>query len=213
MTGMEFRHPVVLDGRWVALVPVSLEHVPLLAKAGRDPAIWTYVRHGAHHTPELMRTYVETALAGARAGTDLPFTIFLKKEGAPVGMTRFLDIRREDRGVEIGGTWLDPRIWRTPVNTEAKYLLLRYAFEKEGCLRVQLKTDLRNVRSQRAIERLGATKEGVFRKHLVLPDGHVRDSVFYSIVDDDWPRVKARLEGFLQEGWSGPGTGGDAGPE
>jgi N-acetyltransferase len=213
MTGMEFHHPVVLDGRWVALVPLALDHVPQLAKIGQDPGIWTYVRHGAQTTPERMRAYVEAILHFAGKGEALPFVIFLKKEGVPVGMTQFLEIRREDRGVEIGGTWITPRLWRTPVNTESKYLLLRHAFEKEGCLRVQLKTDRRNVRSQKAIERLGATKEGIFRKHLVLPDGYVRDSVYYSIVDDEWPQVKARLQGFLEEGWAGPGAGQETGPE
>ncbi len=207
---MSFRPPVTLQGRWVALVPLSTDHVPLLLAAGKDPRIWTYMRTGARVSNESMTELVDQLLRSQEAGLDLPFTIFYRPHGTAVGMTRFLDIRRSDRGVEIGGTWIDPRLWRTPVNTESKFLLLRHAFETEGCLRVQLKTDLRNLRSQQAIERLGAKREGVFRKHLVLPDGHVRDSVFYSLTNDEWPGVKARLEGLLAQGWT-PRTdaGGD----
>ncbi|MDE1836755.1 MAG: GNAT family N-acetyltransferase [Euryarchaeota archaeon] len=202
MTSMAFRPPVVLQGRWVALVPLSREHLPQLIKAGTDPQIWSYMRYGPRTSPKSMEELVDLLLRLQEKGTDLAFTTFYRPEGVAVGMTRFLDIRREDRGVEIGGTWIAPRLWRTPVNTESKYLLLRHAFEVEGCLRVQFKTDLRNVRSQRAIERLGAVKEGVFRKHMALPNGLVRDSVFYSLTDDDWPTVKARLEGFLERGWT-----------
>lgn len=198
---MGFRPPLTLQGRWVALVPLSTEHVPGLVEVGTDPEIWTFMRTGHRETPAGMEELVRTLLGQQEEGTDLPFTIFYRPQGRVAGMTRFLDIRREDRGVEIGGTWLDPRLWRTPVNTEAKYLLLRHAFETEGCLRVQLKTDARNARSQRAIERLGAQKEGVLRKQFVLADGHVRDSVYYSILDDEWPAVKQRLEGFLEKDW------------
>lgn len=207
---MSFRPPVVLQGRWVALVPLSKDHVPHLLSAAKDPRIWTYMRTGPRVTAESLSEMVDQVLQSQEAGLDLPFTTFYRPHGTAVGMTRFLDIRRSDRGVEIGGTWLDPRHWRTPVNTESKYLMLRHAFEVEGCLRVQLKTDVRNLRSQQAIERLGAKREGVFRKHLVLSDGHVRDSVFYSITDDEWPAVRARLEGLLAQGWSPrPDTGND----
>lgn len=201
-TRMSFRPPVTLTGRWVALVPLARDHLTQLTQAGSDPKIWSYVRTGPRVGSGPMEGLIETLLQEQKEGLCLPFTTFFRPEGVAVGMTRFLDLRREDRGVEIGGTWIDPRLWRTPVNTEAKFLMLRYAFETEGCIRVQLKTDLRNVRSQRAIERLGAVKEGVFRKHLVLPDGYLRDSVFYSITDDEWPGVKARLEGFLEQGWT-----------
>jgi RimJ/RimL family protein N-acetyltransferase len=114
-----------------------------------------------------------------------------------VGSTRYLDIRRENRGLEIGWTWLAAAVQRTAVNTECKYLLLRHAFETLGAIRVQLRTDLRNLRSQRAIERIGATREGVFRQERIMWDGYLRDSVFYSVIDCEWPAVKARLEARL----------------
>jgi N-acetyltransferase len=209
---MAFHPPVTLDGRWVRLVPLSLERVAELAQAGKDPEIWTYVRQGPRTTPERMAELIQHWLGEQEQGTALPFTTLLKPGLVPVGGTGFLDIRREDRGVEIGGTWLTPSLWRTPVNTESKYLLLRYAFETEGCLRVQLKTDLRNTRSQRAIERFGAKREGVLRKHLVLENGHVRDSVYYSVVDDEWPAVKARMEGLLARPWNPPRGGAGGSP-
>ncbi|MFM8320705.1 MAG: GNAT family N-acetyltransferase, partial [Chloroflexota bacterium] len=117
--------------------------------------------------------------------------------GLALGCTRYLDIRPAHRGVEIGGTWYGAAYQRTGVNTEAKYLLLQHAFETWGCVRVQLKTDLRNQRSQRAIERLGAVREGVIRNHMVLPDGSLRHSVIYSILDSEWPAVKLRLEALM----------------
>lgn len=126
------------------------------------------------------------------------FAIVRRSDDRAVGVTSYMDIRPTDRGLEIGGTWLTPEVWRTALNTECKYLLLCHAFETLGCLRVQLKTDLRNVRSQRAIERLGAVKEGILRKHMVIHDGYVRDTVMYSIVDTEWPDVKKRLEEFLK---------------
>ncbi len=210
---MNFHPPLTLQGHWVALVPLSMEHLPGLLQAGGSPDIWTFMRTGQRDTPSAMRGLVEDILKLQAEGTDLPFTIFYRPHGQVAGMTRFLEIRRKDRGVEIGGTWLDSRLWRTPVNTEAKYLLLRHAFETEGCLRVQLKTDVRNVRSQRAIERLGAKREGVLRKQFVLPDGHVRDSVYYSITDDEWPGVKRRLEGFLAQDWQATALAGAGRPE
>lgn len=114
-----------------------------------------------------------------------------------VGSTRFLDISSQHRQLEIGSTWLTPSVWRTRMNTECKYLLLKHCFEVLETIRVQIKTDRRNVQSQRAIERLGAVKEGVLRRHRILPDGYVRDTVYYSVIDEEWPAVKARLEAFL----------------
>ena len=114
------------------------------------------------------------------------------------GATRYLNMQLEHRGLEIGGTWYGLEFQRTAVNTESKYLLLGYAFERLGCIRVQFKTDLCNTRSQRAIERLGARREGVLRNHMILPDGRYRDSVYYSILESEWPGIKRRLEGFLE---------------
>jgi RimJ/RimL family protein N-acetyltransferase len=143
---------------------------------------------------EHMRLWVQEMLERQRRGADLPFAIILQATGKAIGATRYIEIRRADRGVEIGGTWFAVEYQRTAVNTECKYLLLKHAFETLGCIRVQFKTDLRNERSQQAIERLGAVKEGIFRKHMLVWDGTIRDSVYYSIIDTEWPSVKARLE-------------------
>jgi len=144
-----------------------------------------------------MLGFIRDLLQRQARGTDLPFTVVLRATGKAIGCTRYMYINIPDRGVEIGGTWYGPEHQRTGVNTECKYLLLRHAFERWGCIRVQLKTDLNNVRSQHAIERLGAVKEGVLRNHMIRPDGTPRDTVMYSIIDREWPLVKARLEGLM----------------
>jgi RimJ/RimL family protein N-acetyltransferase len=197
---MEFRPPLTLEGRYVALVPVTLEQAEALAAVGQDPEIWRYKSQGFAGTPTTMRARLTRSLAAQAEGRELPFTILRKPEGAPVGQTAFREIQRRDRTTWIGDTWVAPSAQRTEVNTEAKYLLLRHAFETEGCQRVQFITDTRNLRSQQALERLGAVRELVLRHHLVMPDGYVRDSVVYRILDDEWPSVRARLEGFLQRG-------------
>ena len=189
--------PLTLSGRVVRLEPLSEEHVPALAQAGRDESIWQFMLFGALNSEDKMRDWVQYLLRQQASGTDLPFTVFHLADQCAVGMTRYLDIRLADRAVEIGGTWYAPAYQHTAVNTECKYLLLRHAFETLGCIRVQLKTDLRNERSQRAIQRLGAVREGVLRDHMILPDGTVRSSVYYSILASEWPRVKTRLEQFL----------------
>ncbi len=190
--------PLTLIGRVVRLVPLSEEHVPALALAGRDPGIWQFMPYGPVDTEDKMRDLVHFWLRQQAKGTDLPFTVFHLADSCAVGMTRYLDIRPADRTLEIGGTWYTPAYQHTAVNTECKYLLLCHAFETLGCIRVQLKTDLRNERSQRAIERLGAVREGVLRNHMILPDGTVRPSVYYSILAAEWPAVKSRLEGLLK---------------
>jgi len=190
--------PLTLTGRVVRLEPLSEEHVPALALAGRDPGIWQYMRYGVVDSEDKMRDLVQYLLRQQAKGDDLPFTVFHLADQCAVGMTRYMDIRPADRAVEIGGTWYAPAYQHTAVNTECKYLLLRHAFETLGCIRVQLKTDLRNERSQRAIERLGALREGVLRDHMLLPDGTVRSSVYYSILASEWPAVKARLEDMLK---------------
>jgi N-acetyltransferase len=192
--------PVTLTGRLVRLEPLSPAHVADLAEAGRDPSVWQLMPYGLVTTEERMAAYVQDALGGQERGTDLPFAVVELESGRAVGSTRYLDIRPKHRGLEIGGTWYGPAHQRSGVNTESKYLLLRHAFEQMGSIRVQFKTDLRNERSQRAIERIGAIKEGVIRNHLILPDGHRRASVMYSITDDEWPGVKRRLEQLLATG-------------
>jgi N-acetyltransferase len=197
-----FRTPVVLSGRWIRLVPVVAEHAEPLRAAARDPEIPKFMLRGPGMTLEEMRSFISFVLDARRAGTDLPFTTVLQADGRPVGMTRFLHIDRENHSVEIGGTWLDSRLWRTPVNTESKYLLLRYAFETEHVHRVSLQTDLRNERAQQAISRLGAVREAVFRDDKLLADGTFRTSVVYGIVESEWPAVKAALESKLAQDWS-----------
>src|SRR5260221_8471640 len=130
-------------------------------------------------------------------GTDLAFAVVHLASGRAIGASRYLNIEPAHRSLEIGGSWYGRAYQRTAVNTEAKYLLLSHAFDTLGCIRVQIKTDVRNERSQRAIERLGAVREGVLRHHMIMPDGHVRDSVYYGILAEEWPAMKARLEGML----------------
>lgn len=142
---------------------------------------------------DLLR-WVRGLLALADQGTDIPFAVIHLASGRVAGATRYMELRPAHRGVEIGGTWYGADFRRTAVNTECKYLLLRHAFEVMGCIRVQFKTDLRNERSQRAIERVGAVKEGILRNHMILPDGTYRHSVYYSVLDSEWPAVKVRLE-------------------
>lgn len=195
--------PVTLTGRWIRLEPLSETHIPELVIVGLDEEIWRYMRYGQVNTEAQMRTWVEELLQLEKLGSDLPFTVIYAETGRAVGCTRYLNIHHTDRSLEIGGTWYGLDYQRTAVNTEAKYLLLRHAFEVLGCVRVNFKADSRNIRSQRAIERLGAVKEGLLRKHMVLPDGFVRDSVIYSIIDDDWPTVKIHLEGKLNQNRAG----------
>jgi RimJ/RimL family protein N-acetyltransferase len=189
--------PITLTGRVVRLEPLSLAHVPGLAEAGKDASIWEHMLYGDLTSEPAMRAWVELMLDWQKRGTDLPFAVIHLASGQAAGATRYLSIERQHRGLEIGGTWYGVAYQRTAVNTECKYLLLRHAFEDLGCIRVQFKTDLRNLRSQRAIERLGAVKEGVLRNHMIRPDGSRRDSVFYSIIDREWPEVKRRLEMML----------------
>lgn len=187
-------HPITLTGRVARLEPLAETHVPDLTVAGQDQAIWRYMPYGIVQTEAQMLGLVRELLARQARGTDLPFAVIYLAENRAVGMTRYMDIQPAHRGLEIGGTWYGLAYQRTALNTECKYLLLRHAFEQLGCIRVQLKTDSRNERSQRAIERIGATREGVLRQNMVMPDGHKRSSVYYGIIDSDWPTIKARLE-------------------
>jgi RimJ/RimL family protein N-acetyltransferase len=186
--------PVTLTGRLVRLEPLTEAHVPDLTRAGQDEAIWRLMPFGLVQTEEQMTGFVRDVLARQARGTDVPFAVIHLGSGQAIGCTRYLAIEKLHRSLEIGGTWYAPAHQRTGVNTECKYLLLRHAFEVLGCIRVQLKTDLRNLRSQQAIERIGAIREGVLRKNLIMPDGYVRSTVVYSIVAEEWPAVKTRLE-------------------
>ena len=186
--------PVVLTGNHVRLEPMTEAHIPALAEIGVGQGFWGFMVYGRMNNEEDMRGWVMEILSRAEMGTDVPFVVIHLASGRVAGATRYLNIMPKDRGLEIGGTWYGLEFQRTAVNTECKYLLLRHAFETLDCIRVQLKTDLRNERSQKAIERIGAVKEGVLRNHMILPDGHYRHSVFYSILDTEWPEVKKRLE-------------------
>ena len=190
--------PVILEGKHVRLEPMTEAHAPDLAKIGAGQTFWDFMLYGNINTVDDMRNWVQGILSRAEKGTDLPFVAVHLASGRVAGATRYLNIMPQDRGLEIGGTWYGLEFQRTPVNTECKYLLLRHAFETLGCIRVQLKTDLRNERSQKAIERIGAVKEGVLRNHMILPDGRYRHSVFYSILDTEWPDVKKRLEEMMK---------------
>jgi N-acetyltransferase len=196
MAYMEVK-PVVLTGKHVRLEPMTEDHVRGLAEIGAGQTFWDFMLYGNINTVDDMRNWVRDILSRAEKGTDLPFAVIHLDSGRVAGATRYLNIVPKDRGLEIGGTWYGTDFQRTPVNTECKYLLLSHAFETLGCIRVQLKTDLRNERSQKAIERIGAVKEGVLRNHMILPDGRYRHSVFYSILATEWPRVKQRLEAMM----------------
>lgn len=187
---------VELESQSVRLIPMQQEHVGELYAAGNHADIWTYMTARMESLAD-MQEIVEQALENRTNGLDLPFVIVDKRSNSVVGSTRYLDISVPDRHLEIGWTWLTPRVWRSSINTECKYLLLRNAFEQFGAVRAQIKTDGRNLRSQRAIERLGAVKEGILRRHRCLLDGYMRDTVYYSVLDDEWAAVKQRLEGLM----------------
>ncbi len=191
-----FLEPVTLEGRHIRLEPLSLDHHEALSAVGLDERIWRWYTYPVR-TKEEMRTWIEGTLKDQANGTALPFATIEKSSGRAVGSTRFMNIDRSNRHVEIGSTWIHPDWQRTAVNTEAKYLMLRYAFETAGCIRVELKTDSLNVPSRNAILRLGAREEGVFRNHMVTSTGRLRHSAWYSITKEEWPQVRANLEGKL----------------
>ena len=186
---------VVLEGRVVRLEPIDERHRDDLLTAGaEDPLTWRYMRDNLAEGPEAWPAY----LADALKPEFVTWATVEVSTGRAVGSSRFGDISPGDGRVEIGWTWIAPSRQRTALNTEAKLLQLRYAFDDLGATRVALKTDGRNERSQRAIERLGAVREGVLRRHIRMPDGFIRDTVYYSILADEWPAVRARLEERLQ---------------
>ncbi|MBV9209818.1 MAG: GNAT family N-acetyltransferase [Acidobacteria bacterium] len=188
--------PVTLEGAHVRLEPLSLEHQAGLCEVGLDKDLWRWIPHPVT-TPAEMRAYIETALEGEARGSFLPFATIEKSSGRVIGSTRYGNIDRENNRLEIGWTWVARPWQRTAVNTEAKYLMLRHAFETLGCMRVEFKTDSLNERSRNAILRLGATEEGIFRNHMLTSTGRIRHTVYFSIIDSEWLTVKAGLEGKL----------------
>ena len=189
--------PVLLTGRTVRLEPLQPSHAAGIFAASRDPEIWRWMLIEQLKTEAETEKWIEAAIAAAVAGSEVAWATVRQADGRVVGSTRFLDLRRPNRGLEIGWTWIDPQAQRTGVNTEAKFLMLRHAFEDLGAIRVQLKTDERNLRSRTAIARLGATFEGILRKYQARFNGYVRNTAMFSITSDEWPTVKARLEGML----------------
>ncbi len=186
--------PVTLVGQVVRLEPLQMSHAEGMYEVGQDERIWRYLSSNPSHNVAEMREWIGKALALQETGSVLPFATIEQKSNRVIGSTRYLDIQAPNRGLEIGWTWLTPEVQRTGVNTECKYLLLRHAFEQLGAIRVQLKTDSRNLQSQRAIERMGGVKEGILRNHMIMWDGYYRASVYYSIIESEWPGVKAGLE-------------------
>ena len=188
---------VTLAGRRVRLEPLSLAHAGDLAVFCDEPETWRYFAIEPLASLEKVRAYIAEKQGQAARGIWFAFAIVDLASGRAVGSTSYFDISAADRRLEIGSTWLGAPARRTGINTECKFLLLRHAFETLGANRVQLKTDARNVRSQAAIERIGATKEGVLRAHMVMTDGFLRDSVMYSVIASEWPAVKVRLETLM----------------
>lgn len=189
--------PVTLDGRRVRLEPLDLErHFAGLLAIGLDPDLWRVTMSTVENEADLRR-YLETALAEQAAGRSLPFATVDVGSGKIAGCTRFGNIEPAHGRVEIGWTWIGAAFRRTHVNTEAKYLMFRHAFEAWGCVRVELKTDARNLRSRNAMRRLGAKEEGTLRKHGIADSGYVRDTVYFSVIAEEWPGVKARLESMM----------------
>ena len=181
-----------MEGRLIALEPLAAEHERALRQAGADDVVWRWMQVDGS-TRDGFDLWFGHALRAAETRTEAPFVTTDRASGRVLGSTRFLYLRPEHRGVEIGNTWLSRAAWGSGANVEAKLLMLEHAFERCGCMRVEFKTDARNVESRRALEALPATFEGIFRKHMLIHAG-VRDSAYYAIVDDDWPEVRANLE-------------------
>ncbi len=189
---------VTLQGHYVRLEPLSLNHFDQLWAIGQDAELWKWTPYHIN-TLEKMQAYIKTALDAQASGAALPFVTIWQATNQIVGSTRFGNIDAPNHRVEIGWTWIDRQWQRTPVNTEAKFLMLHHAFETWHCIRVEIKTDQLNENSQRAIERLGAQREGIFRHHMIVEGGRLRNTVYYSIIDDEWPQVKARLQERLAQ--------------
>jgi len=189
--------PVTLEGRFIRLEPLTFAHTAALWGVSDDPAIYRFKPYRMASQDD-MRTFVTRAQSNLAMDEGMGFVTIDRTSGDPVGSSSYFAADALHRRLEIGGTWVIPARQRTPINTEAKLLMLRHAFETLGCLRVEFKTDRLNEKSRRALERIGATKEGIFRNHMVMPDGRHRDSVYYSIIASEWPRIEAHLQTLLQ---------------
>jgi N-acetyltransferase len=183
-----------LEGRIVVVDPLAAGHEPGLWLAASDPEVWRWLPWNGGESEETFHAWMEEALARTADGVDCAFAVLDAESGEPVGSTRYLALRPEHRGLEIGWTWLGPAAWRTGANAEAKLLLLQHAFDELGCMRVEFKTDALNARARAALEALPARFEGIFEKHMLVRGGTVRDSAWYAITEDEWPAVRANLE-------------------
>lgn len=188
--------PVTLEGRFIRLEPLTPAHAAALWAVSSDPEIYRFKPYRLQGEDD-MRRFIARAEQNLASGEGLGFATIDRASGEPVGSSSYFASDAQHRRVEIGGTWVIPPRQRTPINTEAKLLMLRHAFETLGCLRVEFKTDRLNTRSRRALERIGAVEEGTFRNHMLMPDGRIRDSVYFSIIASEWPAVEARLQGLL----------------
>jgi len=189
--------PVTLRGRHIRLEPLSTDHAEALAAVGLDPQLWRWIPTAVRSVDD-MRAYVAIALDERAKGMAMPFAVVDASTDRVIGSTRYANIDGVNRRLEIGWTWYAPAYQRTGANTEAKLLLLTHAFETLGAIRVEFKTDALNDKSRAALARIGATEEGTFRNHMITQSGRVRDSVYFSILDREWPAVKARLQGLLR---------------
>jgi N-acetyltransferase len=183
----------VMEGEIVRLEPLTRGHEKELFTAAGDERVWRWMPYDPSGSRESFRAWLDDALAATSAGTEAAFATVDVATGKPVGSTRYLALRPEHRGLEIGWTWLAPTHWQTGANVEAKLLMLEHAFERLGCLRVEFKTDSRNERSRAALAALPAKFEGIFRKHMLVRGGERRDSAYYSVIDDEWPEVRENL--------------------
>lgn len=189
--------PVVLEGKVVRLEPMSETHSVGLAAVGLEESLWKWIPT-ACATREDMAKYVRMGLDDQERGVALPFVTVEQASGTVIGSTRFGNIDAANKRAEIGWTWIAPKWQRTAANTEAKFLMLRHAFETWKCIRVELKTDALNEKSRNAILRIGAKQEGIFRRHMVCSTGRLRDTVYFSIIDSEWPEVNRRLQDKLR---------------
>ena len=187
---------MILEGAQVRLEPLTLAHHAALCEVGLDPELWQWIPYRATTAQEML-AYIQSALQDQAAGTAQPFATVERSTGRVIGSTRYMNIDVTNRRREIGATWIAKPWQRTAINTEAKYLMLRHAFETLDCIRVELKTDALNQKSRKAILRIGAKEEGTLRRHVVTWTGRVRDSVYFSVLDSEWPQVKAALEAKL----------------
>ncbi|PZD97230.1 GNAT family N-acetyltransferase [Paenibacillus sambharensis] len=189
-------YPTMLEGKRIQLLPLRLDHAEELFKCAGYPEIWTYLPNKVEKFEDMVEL-INNSIQAKESGLEYPFVVYDKELKKLVGSTRLLNISEANRNFEIGWTWYTPEVWRTRVNTECKYVLLKYGFEEFQAVRIQFKADIRNERSNRAIERIGAVKEGILRQDRILHDGYIRNAYIYSVIRPEWPDIKMKLEEYL----------------